>query len=369
MGAKPIANQDQKDGALRVQARPDSLRRGLLVLGTWFLTAACARAQGAPQAVTGPDSGNAATGSIHGVVTSADGTEYEGARIELSRPNDPTNATQQTDGGGAFSFVRLLPGEFKLTISSDGFQTQSISGELLAGETYDAHTIVLPVAAVANSVQVSGGSRAEIAQEQLNLEEQQRVLGIFPNYYVSYEDNAVPLTTRQKYQLAWRASIDPVTFLVAGTAAGIEQAGNAFAGYGQGAQGYAKRFGANYADGFVANMIGGAILPSIFRQDPRYFYKGTGSVRSRALHAIASAVICKGDNGHWELGYSGILGGLAEGGISNLYDPASDRSGVQMALENSLIGIAEGAAQSLIQEFVIRRLTPRLPVYPSAKTP
>ena len=276
MGAKPIANQDQKDGALRVQARPDSLRRGLLVLGTWFLTAACARAQGAPQAVTGPDSGNAATGSIHGVVTSADGTEYEGARIELSRPNDPTNATQQTDGGGAFSFVRLLPGEFKLTISSDGFQTQSISGELLAGETYDAHTIVLPVAAVANSVQVSGGSRAEIAQEQLNLEEQQRVLGIFPNYYVSYEDNAVPLTTRQKYQLAWRASIDPVTLLVAGTAAGIEQAGNAFAGYGQGAQGYAKRFGANYADGFVAKMIGGAIF---LRYSGRI--RGT-SIRGRA---------------------------------------------------------------------------------------
>ena len=120
-----------------------------------------------------------------------------------------------------------------------------------------------------------------------------------------------------------------------GAVAGIEQANHTFAGYGQGAQGYGKRFGANYADGFVGNMIGGAILPSLFKQDPRYFYKGTGPVRSRALYAIATAVICKGDNGHWQLNYSGILGGLAAGGISNLYYPASDRSGVEVTFENS----------------------------------
>jgi len=304
-------------------------------------------------------------GSIHGVVASADGTLYEGAlvELELTRADDPTTATRQTDSGGAFNFAELPPGDFKLTISSNGFVTQSISGVLDAGEAFDARTIVLPVAAAASVVQVSAGSQAEIAQEQLNLEEQQRVLGLFPNYYVSYDPNAVPLTTRQKYQLAWKTSVDPVTFLMVGSVAGFEQASNTFVGYGQGAQGYGKRFGANYADTVVGTMLGGAVLPSVFKQDPRYFYKGTGSVFSRAMYAIANSVICKGDNGHWQANYSGILGGIAAGGISNLYYPASDRSGVTVSFENALIGTAEGAVENLFQEFVVRRLTPRVPNY------
>jgi hypothetical protein len=366
MGAGPIENHFQKDGASRGLLPPCSLLAGFLVLGALLVAAACARAQQeAPQGMQIANATIPAAGSIHGVIASADGTVYEGVRVELEmkRGHDPATATELTDSGGAFNFAQLPPGEFKVTVSSDGFVTQSISGQLLAGEAFDARTIVLPVAAAASFVQVSAGSQAEIAQQQLNFEEQQRVLGLFPNYYVSYDRNALPLTTRQKYQLAWRTSIDPVTFLMVGTVAGFEQAGNTFAGYGQGAQGYAKRFGANYADGFADTMLGGAILPSVFRQDPRYFYKGTGSIRSRAMYAIANAVICKGDNGHWQPNYSGILAGLAAGGISNLYYPSSDRSGIEVTLDNALIGTAEGAAQNLIQEFVIRRLTPRLPNY------
>ncbi len=308
------------------------------------------------------------SGSIHGVVASADGTAYEGARVKLSHGDDPAAAIQKTDSGGAFSFANLPAGEFKLTVSSNGFVTQSISGVLHVGEAFDARTIVLPVASATSVVEVSSGSQAEIAQEQLNLEEKQRVLGVLPNYYVSYDPDAVPLTARQKYQLAWKTSVDPMTWLLTGAVAGAEQADNAFAGYGQGMQGYGKRFGANYADGFTAIMIGGAILPSMFKQDPRYFYKGTGTVRSRAMYAIASAVICKGDNGHWQPNYSAILGGLAAGGISNLYYPASNRTGVELTFENALIGTAEGAVQNLFQEFVVRRLTPRVPHY-GAGTP
>jgi hypothetical protein len=367
IGAKSIENQAHNGGASRGLLRASSLRRRLLVLGACLLAGACAGAQqGTPQAAPNPD---LATGSIHGEVESADGTVYEGARVELSRPGDPSVATRQTDSGGAFNFANLPAGSFKITVSSAGFVTQEIRGALLAGEAYDAHTIVLPVAAAANSVQVSAGSLEEISEAQLNLEEQQRVLGFFPNYYVSYDHNALPLTTRQKYQLAWRSSIDPVTFVLTAAVAGIEQANHTFKGYGQGAEGYGKRFGANYADSFDSDMIGGAILPSLFKQDPRYFYKGTGSVRSRVLYAIAAAVICRGDNGHRQFDYSGILGGLAAGGISNLYYPAGDRSGVEVTFENTLIGTAESAAQNLIQEFVIRRLTPHVPAYSAAQTP
>jgi hypothetical protein len=114
-------------------------------------------------------------------------------------------------------------------------------------------------------------------------------------------------------------------------------------------------------------MIGGAILPSLLKQDPRYFYKGTGSIRSRVFYAIANSVVCKGDNGHWQTNYSGIAGGLAAGGISNLYYPASNRSGLALSFENAAIGTAESAAQNLFQEFIVRKLTPRIPTYGSSK--
>ncbi len=327
--------------------------------------AACAVAQGG----AAPNASNKATASMHGVVTSTEGAVYEGARVVLERSGSAAPAaTAETDSNGAFSFANLAPGAFKLTVSADGFQTQSISGVLDTGEDFDAHTIALPVAEATNEVRVSAESQVEIAQEQLNIEEKQRVLGVFPNYYVSYEPHAEPLTTRQKYQLAWRTSIDPVTWLMTGAVAGGEQADNTFAGYGQGAQGYGKRFGANYADGFTDNMIGCAIFPSLFKQDPRYFYKGTGSIPSRAMYAIANSVICKGDNGRWQPNYSGILGGLAAGGISNLYYPASNRSGAEVTFTNALIGTAEGALQNLAQEFIVRRLTPKLPKFPSTVT-
>jgi len=293
---------------------------------------------------------------------------YEGARVVLESSGGAPAATTQTDSNGAFSFANLPAGTFKLTVSARGFQSKSISGVLHEGEDFDAHTIALPVAAATNEVRVSAESRVEIAQEQLNLEEKQRVLGVFPNFYVSYDQHAEPLTARQKYQLAWRTSVDPVTWLMTAAIAGGEQVGNTFAGYGQGAQGYGKRFGANYADGFTDNMIGGAIFPSLFKQDPRYFYKGTGSIASRAMYALANSVICKGDNGHWQPNYSGILGGFAAGGISNLYYPASNRSGVQVTFANALIGTAEGALQNLAQEFLVRRLTPKLPKFPSTVT-
>jgi hypothetical protein len=86
------------------------------------------------------------------------------------------------------------------------------------------------------------------------------------------------------------------------------------------------------------------------------------------MYAIANSVICKGDNGHWQTNYSAILGGIAAGGISDLYYPASNRSGVEVTFTNALIGTAEGAAQNLLQEFLIRRLTPRLPKFPSTIT-
>jgi hypothetical protein len=257
---------------------------------------------------------------------------------------------------GQFSFTNLAPGPFRLTITAAGFTTRVTSGTLSPGQVYILETIPLEVAATVTDVEVSL-SRPQVAEAQVKDEEKQRVLGFIPNFYVTYDPHPVPLNTRQKFELAWKTVIDPFSFAVVGAFAGVQQAADDFNGYGQGAQGYGKRYGANYADLVSGTFIGAAILPSILKQDPRYFYKGTGSVRSRTLYALANAVICKGDNGRWQPNYSNILGSLAAGGISNIYYPASSRRGASLTFENALIGIGATGAANIFQEFVVKKFT------------
>ena len=280
--------------------------------------------------------------------------------MRLTREDQSLNQEALSGDDGQFSFANIAPGPFQLTVTSAGFATQTSSGILRSGEIYIVPQIALAVAAAITEVQV-GLSPTEVAEEQIKVEEKQRVLGVLPNFYVSYIPNAAPLTSKQKFKLAARTVVDPFTFVVVAGTAGVEQAQNHFIGYGQGAEGYAKRLGAGYADTVTGTFIGGAILPSLLKQDPRYFYKGTGSVGSRFLYAIAASVICKGDNGRWQPNYSNILGSLAAGGISNLYYPAQDRDGADLTFENAAIGIGSNAITNLLQEFVIRKLTPKLP--------
>jgi Carboxypeptidase regulatory-like domain len=331
----------------------------------------------APQAQSAqPGPEIAIAGSIHGVVVDRNGSVYEGAAVTLSQPVPSARDTAKpggapiqstiSDSNGRFNFANVPSGPFKVTVTSNGFATQVVTDTLRAGESYEAKPIVLTMSITTSDVLVTA-SQQEIAQEQLKQEETQRVLGVIPNFYVTYVPNAPPLTSKQKFNLAWKSSIDPVTLLAVGFFAGVEQATNSYSGYGQGARGYAKRYGAGFADSFVGTMIGGAILPSWWKQDPRYFYKGTGTTRSRVMYAIESAVMCKGDNGHTQVNYSGIVGGLAAGGISNLYYPAGSRNGVGLTFENALIGTGESAVGNLFQEFVVRKLTPRVPNYGTGK--
>jgi hypothetical protein len=201
-------------------------------------------------------------------------------------------------------------------------------------------------------------SPVEVAEEQIKEQEKQRVFGIVPNFYVTYDLDPVPLNARQKFQLAWKSTTDPVTFIGVGMLAGFEQAADEYSGYGQGMQGYAKRYGAAYADVFAGTFIGSAVLPSVLKQDPRYFYRGTGSTRSRIGYAMANSVMCRGDNQRWQPNYSTIVGAFAAGGISYLYYPSSDRSAT-LLVQNSLLKIAESSLAGIFQEFVVRRLTTR----------
>jgi len=299
-------------------------------------------------------------GSISGTVVDQSGAVVTGARVRLTRAGQSASPEVLTGNNGQFSFADIAPGPFQLTITSAGFATQTSSGIVRSGEFHIVPQIALAVATNMAEMQV-GLSQTEVAEEQIKVEEKQRVLAILPNFYVSYIPNAAPLTAKQKFKLAWKTVIDPFTFVFVGGAAGVEQAQNHFAEYGQGAEGYGKRFGAGYADTVAGTFIGAAILPSLLKQDPRYFYKGSGSTPSRFLYAIANSVICKGDNRRWQANYSNILGNFAAGGISNLYYPPQDRNGAGLTLENGLIGIGATAIANLFQEFVIRKLTPKVP--------
>jgi Carboxypeptidase regulatory-like domain len=311
-------------------------------------------------------SGQRTSGNISGTIVDQSGAVVPGARVALTNAGPPRSPETISGERGQFSFANVPAGAFQLTISAAGFAGQTYSGMLHPGETALVPQIALQVAATVTEVEV-GLKPADIAEEQIAVEEKQRVLGAIPNFYVSYLPNAVPLTSRQKFKLAARTVVDPFTLVVVGGTAGVQQAQNHFQGYGQGAQGYAKRFGAGYADTVAGTFIGGAVLPSLLKQDPRYFYKGTGSTHSRALYAIANSVICKGDNGRWQVNYSNILGNLAAGGISNLYYPADDRNGAGLTFENGGIGIGSTAVMNLLQEFVIRKLSRKVPGHDSAK--
>jgi hypothetical protein len=300
------------------------------------------------------------SGSISGTVVDQSGAVVAGARVRITEKDSSVTQETQSDAAGQFAFSKIDPGPFQLTIMSPGFATQTSSGILHSQESYIVPQIALAVASNASEVEVTL-TRTELAEKEIKIEEKQRVLGIVPNFYVSYVPDAVPLTSKQKFEIAWKTVIDPVTIVIVGASAGVEQAQNHFAEYGQGAQGYAKRFGANYGDTFTGTFIGGAVLPSLLKQDPRYFYKGTGSVRARFMYAVANAFICKGDNGRWQPNYSNVMGSLAAGGISNLYYPAQDRDGATLTLENAAIGLGASAVSNILQEFFIRRFTPKAP--------
>jgi Carboxypeptidase regulatory-like domain len=295
--------------------------------------------------------------AISGTIVDPSGAAIPNARVQLKR--DDLSKTGETLSGsdGQFSFSNLAPGAFQLMIAAEGFAAQSLFGALQEGESYSAPRIILALAAAKTEVEVIV-PRVEIAEGQIKDEEKQRVLGFLPNFYVSYVPDAASLTTKQKFKLAWKSTFDPVTLALTGAVAGVQQAANSYREYGQGAQGYGKRYGADFADSVTSTFIGSAILPSVFKQDPRYFYKGTGSAPSRILYAIEMAVMCKGDNGRLQPNYSAILGSLAAGGISNLYYPANDRNGAALTFENTAIWLGTTAAANILQEFVIRKLTP-----------
>ncbi len=162
--------------------------------------------------------------------------------------------------------------------------------------------------------------------------------------------DAVPLTAGQKFRLFFKSATDPWPFFLTGVVAGIGQAEDSYSEWGQGMQGYAKRYGAAYSDYFIGNFFGNAVLPSVLHEDPRFFQKGTGRVATRALWAAASTVWCRRDNGSWGPNYANVAGNLIGAAIARVYYPPSERT-VGDTIYDGLTISVEGIVGAEVIEF------------------
>jgi hypothetical protein len=299
------------------------------------------------------------SGSISGTVQDINEDLVPGATVTLQCSSPCENRTATANDDAAFDFRVLKFGvPYQVRISVKGFEDWTSSAIVLTPDqpVFFVTGIKLKIADTSTSVTVYASS-AQIATEQVHIEEQQRVLGFIPNFYVVYDSqNAAPLTAKLKFQLAMRVSVDPVTWTGVGFMAGVRQMAHT-PNYQLGSKGYGQRFGAETADGFSDILIGGAILPSVLHQDPRYFYQGTGTTNSRLRHALASAFICRGDNGRWQPNYSSLGGDLSAAALMETYYPQSNR-GAGLVFGQFAINTMERELSGVVQEFVLRKFTP-----------
>jgi hypothetical protein len=168
-----------------------------------------------------------------------------------------------------------------------------------------------------------------------------RIFGIIPNYrsHASLKDSK-PMTSGEKFRLAARDSLDPGTFVLAGAFAGISQASNSTPSYGQGMAGYGRYYGSTYGDLMIGNFMTDGVYPSLLKQDPRYFRKGSGSTGSRLAYAVGQIFITHGDNRKTQVNFSEICGNATAVAISNAYNPdnrtaadAAGKLGIQLGID------------------------------------
>jgi hypothetical protein len=296
-------------------------------------------------------------GTIIGTVLDSTGAAVPQARVVLGGRNEGDVRSLVTQQTGFFQFDSVKAGiPYRITVSAKGFADWTSNDITLApGQYFIASGITLRVADV--QVTVSVVPREEIAVQQLKAQEQQRIVGVIPNFFVAYEPNAVPLSPKQKFHLAFKFLVDPVTNAGFGLNAAFYQAGG-WPSYSQDLKGFGQRLGATYVGGYTNILVGDAVLPSLLHQDPRYFFQGTGTKKSRLLHALSTPFVTRGDNGRREINFSDIGGSLASGAIANAYYPDKDR-GVHLVVGSALIGAGGHMAAAVAQEFLLHKFTSR----------
>ena len=299
------------------------------------------------------------TTSISGTVLDSTGAAVPGAQVSLALRDGSPFQTVKSGANGEFTFTGVPADSYRVTVEAVGFaplKTEEFT--VAAQQVYSLPAISLSVAGQTTSIVVRPAE--VIAAEQIKSEEKQRVLGIVPNFYVSYVPDAAPLTSKQKLSLSVHDAFDWASFAAISAGAGAEQATNAFRGYGQGATGYSKRWGALFANARSNDLLSHYVFASLFHQDPRYFYQGAGTKKSRFLHALSYAFVARGDNGKTMPNYTYILGDLCSGALSNAYYPPANR-GAKLVFTNAAIALAARAGQGVLEEFIGKRFTKNAP--------
>jgi hypothetical protein len=160
-----------------------------------------------------------------------------------------------------------------------------------------------------------------------NAADDHRMFKVLPNYKTinDPEQPVVAMTPGEKFGLV-EHYFDPFTFVFTTITAGLEQATNDKAGYGQGALGFAKRYGADFTDGFTNELFVTGVFPTLLHEDPRYYRLGHGGAFKRTAYALSRILITHSDSGTARFNSSEFLGNITSGALSMTYYPQSERS-------------------------------------------
>jgi hypothetical protein len=319
-----------------------------------------------PQNSVASTQSSAASSSLTGTVEDMHGAPIAGVVVTAVKDSETAGKTATVDDKGGFTISGLEAGTYTVSITLPGRSPQ-MATQVQLGPREEQE---LPIVTERNphsvtTVQVTA-DLTQVATAQVHLQEKQRILGVVPNFYTTYLWDSAPLTPKLKFKLALRAEIDPIEFVVDAGVAGAEQYHNTYPGYGGGWQGYGKRFGSAYADSAIGAMLGRALFPIWFHQDPRYFYRGTGSWSSRTMYAVAQTVVARGDNGAMQPNYSHVLGNFATAGIANIYRAPSDRT-FDLTMRDALVETAGNAVGNVLREFISRPFTSNVPKFANGK--
>jgi len=297
--------------------------------------------------------------SVAGTVLDVSGASVSGADVSLIHGDGTQLLTMVSEANGEFNFTKIPAGSYLVLVNAKGFAPFTSAEFAVAVEqAYEVPDVSLTITPA--NMEVTVRPTDLIAAEQIRAEEKQRLVGVIPNFYTSYIHDAAPLNWKQKFSLAARSAFDPVVYIGVGFGAGIEQATNAYPGYAQGAAGYRKRYAATFADGRSSDFLTNALFPALLHQDPRYYYRGSGSFKSRLMHAVGSVFAARSDTGRTVPNSSYLLGDLSAAALSNLYYPKANR-GANLVFTNAAVGLAGRVGMNLFREFLSKRLTTNVP--------
>jgi len=179
---------------------------------------------------------------------------------------------------------------------------------------------------------------------------QGRVLEQQSVFFPDLATNRKPLTVEEKFRLSVKTTASPGALLGSALGAGIDQATDTPNGYGQGAEGYGKRFGASMATRATRNLFGGFVLASLAHQDPRFFVRGEGSFGQRLGYAVSRVVVAPRDRGGYGFNWGGVFGPLGAEALANLYQPVAEQTGARTVARYGT-GLAVTAGVNVLKEF------------------